>query len=310
MEELMLKTRLLIVIAVLLTATWAQAQVELYQEHSFDARPGQTVSIDVSFHRVEVEIQPGDTVHAIVEISASGSSGKAERAIEELTPVFQEKGDTLLIRSTRKGGWNWFKGKIKGRVTVTMPPDLNLEVDSSSGSVTIDGDLGDAAVECDASSGSVSVKGAMRELNVDTSSGSIKAEVTRPLESFTADASSGSVRLTGGAFTASADTSSGSITLLGLRGDADMDASSGSVTCQWDSIPAGASIRAGASSGSVTLKLPPGTEISGSASTSSGGIRSDFPGTFKKSSATFSGGSGAVDVRISTSSGSVKVIEN
>jgi hypothetical protein len=307
----MQKTRSLILIAALiLTAAVAQAQIELHQEHTFDARPGQTVSIDVSFHRVEVKIQPGAEVHAVVDISANGSSGKAERAIEELTPVFQEKGDTIIIRSTRKGGWNWWSGKIKGEVTVTMPPDLNLTVDSSSGSVTIEGDLGDADVDCDASSGSVTVRGAMQNLNVDTSSGSIKAEVSRPLESFNADASSGSVRLRGGAHSASVDTSSGSITLAGLRGDADLSASSGSISAQWDSIPPGASIDAGASSGSVTLELPPGTEIAGTAKTSSGSIiRSDFPGTFEKRSATFNGGPGAVDVRISTSSGSVNVIE-
>jgi DUF4097 and DUF4098 domain-containing protein YvlB len=98
--------------------------------------------------------------------------------------------------------------------------------------------------------------------------------------------------------------------MTGLLGDADLDASSGSITAQWDAIPAAATIRAGASSGSVTLRLPPGTEISGSASTGSGGIRSDFPGTFERRSARFSGGAGAVDVRVSTSSGSVKILEN
>ena len=55
---------------------------------------------------------------------------------------------------------------------------------------------------------------------------------------------------------------------------------------------------------------PKEPEISGSASTGSGGIRSDFPGTFEKRSASFSGGPGAVDVRVSTSSGSVKILEN
>ncbi len=302
---------LILTAALILTATVVQAQIELHQEHSFDARPGQTVSIEVSFHRVEVKIQPGSVVHAVVDLSASGSTGKAERAIEELTPVFSEKGDTIIIRSTRKGGWNgWSAGKIKGEVTVTMPPDLNLTVDSSSGSIFIDGDLGDAIVDCDASSGSVTVRGSMQHLNVDTSSGSIKVEATRPLESFDADASSGSVRLSGGAYRASVDTSSGSITLSGLSGDADLSASSGSISAQWDSIPPGASIDAGASSGSVTIELPPGTEISGSAKTSSGGIRSDFPGTFEKRRATFSGGSGAVKLGVSTSSGSVKVLEH
>jgi DUF4097 and DUF4098 domain-containing protein YvlB len=305
----MMKARPLILIAALvLSANIAHAQIELHQEHTFDARPGQTVAIDVSFHRVDVRIQPGTTVHAVVDLSTSGSGSKAERAIAELTPVFQDKGDTLVIRSTRKGGWNWSSGKLKGSVTVTMPPDLDLRIDSSSGSINVDGDLGDAAVSCDASSGSVTIDGAMRDLVVDTSSGSINVDVTRPLDRFNADASSGSIRLSGGARSASVDTSSGSITLSGLLGDANMSASSGSITARWDAIPPGASIRAGASSGGVTLELPQGTEVSGTANTSSGGIRSDFPGTFERSSATFSGGSGAVEIRVSTSSGSVKVL--
>lgn len=301
--------RPLIIIALLaIAAPWAHADVELVQEHTFDARPGQTVRIDVSLHRVEVDVQPGDTVHAVVEIRSGSSGDKAERTVRDLTPVFEERGDTLLIRSSRKGGWSWFNGKIQGRVTVTMPPDLDLEVDSSSGSITIRGDLGDGAVSCDASSGSVTFDGAARSLDVDTSSGSIKASVTRPLDEFTADASSGSVRLTGGARTVTADTSSGSITLTDLLGDARLDASSGSIDAHWASIPAGAEIDAGASSGGVTIVLPPGTVVAGTAKTSSGGIRSDFPGTFEKHSARFSGGDGAVTVSVSASSGGVRVM--
>ena len=307
----MQQARFLILIAVLVCATVANADIDIRQEHVFDASPGQTVSIDVSFHRVEVIVQPGSQVHAVVELSASSSSRKAEKAMEELTPVFQEKGETLVIRSTRQGGWNsWWGGNIKGSVTVTMPPDLNLSIDSSSGSISIDGDLGDGSVDCDASSGSITIKGAMKNLTVDTSSGSTKVDLLRPVESFSADASSGGIRLYGGANEASVDTSSGSITLEGLRGDASLDASSGSITAQWDSIPPNAEIDAEASSGSVTIRLPPGTEVTGSASTSSGGIRSDFPGSFQRDSATFTGGSGAVEVRVSTSSGSVKVIED
>ena len=302
--------RTLFVIFALAATGVAFADTELYREHSFDATPGQTVSIDVSFHRVEVQIEPGSTVHAVVRIWSSSSSSRAERAVRELEPVFDERGSTLSIRSTRRGGWSWWNGTIKGSVTVTMPPGLDLEVDSSSGSIDIDGDLGDGEIRCDASSGSVTVRGATRSLHADTSSGSIKAYVDRPLENFSADASSGSVRLEGGAHTTSVDTSSGSITLDGLRGDAMLDASSGSITAHWDSIPPSATIRAGASSGSVTITLPPGTDVTGKASTSSGGIRSDFPGSIGKKSATFHGGSSAVDVRISTSSGSVKVLEN
>jgi hypothetical protein len=300
--------RPLIVAAMLATAAQAQADVELRQEHVFDARPGQKVSIEVSFHTVEVEVAPGSTVTALVEISSTSSSSKTERMVEELRPVFDESGDTLVIRSVRRGGWGSSSSHLRGRVTVTMPPGLDLAVGSSSGSITVVGDLGDGVTRCSASSGSVTVRGAMRELAVETSSGSIRASVTRPLERFTADASSGSVRLEGGARNAFAATSSGGIDLDGLLGDAGMSASSGSIGARWDSIPAGGSVRASASSGSVTLTLPPGTTVAGTADTASGGIRSDFKGTFERGHATFAGGPGAVEVRVSTSSGGVKLL--
>jgi DUF4097 and DUF4098 domain-containing protein YvlB len=286
----------------------AFADTELHREHSFTARPGQTVVIDVSMHRVEVTARPGNTVEAVVDISTGGSGRKAARMIQELTPVFEDRGDTLLIRSTKKGGWGWVSGNVKGHVVVNMPADLDLTIDSSSGSITVDGDFGDGRVSCDVSSGSVTVRGAMRELAVDSSSGSVEAEVDRPLERFAADASSGSVSLSGGARTTVVGTSSGSISLTGLLGDARMDASSGGITAQWDSIPPGASIEADASSGGITIRLPAGTVVAGTASTGSGSMRTDFPGTYDDDEIEFTGGAGAVDVSIDTSSGSVKVL--
>jgi len=302
--------RPLVLIAALMAATLVHADVELRQEHTFDARPGQTLVIDVAFHRVDVLVQPGSTVHAVVELSTRSSGGSAERAIEAYRPVFEDKGDTLLIRSVRKRSWSWKSPNLKGRVTITMPPDLDLSVDSSSGSITIEGDLGDGEVSCDASSGSVTADGAMRSFRSDTSSGSTRVSVSRPLELFSADSSSGSIRLEGGAREARADASSGSIWLAGLLGDAVMDTSSGSITAQWDAIPPDAVIEAGASSGSITIRLPAGTVLSGTVDTSSGGIRSDFPGSFRRSSASFNGGPGAVELHADTSSGSVKILEN
>jgi len=298
----------LIAIAVLCFAAAGHAGIELHQEHSFAARSSATVVVDVSFHTVEVTARPGDTVDVSVDIEVKGSGSSSKNALNELQPKFLEEGNKLIIRSTRKNGFRWKSVSAKGRVIVQMPPDMDLVVDSSSGSTRISGDFGDAKVILDASSGSLTVSGAMRELHADLSSGSVRADLDRPLEAFTADASSGSVRLSGGAHTAKVDTSSGGIDISGLRGNAKLGASSGSITAQWDTIPTDAKVNASASSGSVTLRFPSGTVLSGSADTSSGGIRTDFPGTLEKSHLTLSGGAGAVNVVVDTSSGSVRLI--
>jgi DUF4097 and DUF4098 domain-containing protein YvlB len=297
----------LIAIAFLCLAAASHAGIELHQEHSFAARSSATVVVDVSFHTVEVTARPGDTVDVSVDIEVKGSGNSSKNALNELQPKFLEEGNKLIIRSTRKNGFRWKSVSAQGKVIVQMPPDMDLVVDSSSGSTRINGDFGDAKVVLDASSGSLVVDGAMRELHSDLSSGSVRAELSRPLEDFTADASSGSVRMSGGAHHAKVDTSSGSINISGLRGNAKLDASSGSITAQWDAIPADAKVNASASSGSVTLRFPAGTILSGSADTSSGGIHTDFPGTLEKSHLTLSGGAGAVKVVVDTSSGSVRL---
>lgn len=305
-----MRTRIpLIAVAILAVATAAFADIDIHQEHSFAARPGGEVVVDVSFHGVEVTVSPGDTVDITVDIEIKGSGSSAKNAANELQPVFLEKENKLIIRSRRDKGFHWTSLSAKGRVTVTMPPGMDLTVDSSSGGAVISGDFGDAKVAFDASSGSLRISGAMRELTCDTSSGSVRAQLDRPLESFAADASSGSVRLTGGARHATVDTSSGSINLTGLLGDASLDSSSGSITAQWDAIPPDAAVNADASSGSVTLRFPAGTVLAGSVDTGSGGISTDFPGKLEDDHLTLKGGAGAVQVRVDTSSGGVRLIE-
>jgi DUF4097 and DUF4098 domain-containing protein YvlB len=297
--------------AICLFASGASADIKIHEKHRFDARPGGTVVIDVSFHSVEVTAQPGNAVYVTVDITFDGDGSSAKNAADDYRPVFEEEGDRLIIRSTREKRWSWKSVKAKGKVTVQMPPGMNLTIDSSSGSARIDGDFGDSKVIFDASSGSLTVDGAMRELYSDLSSGSVRATVSRPLEVFTSDASSGSTRLTGGARVAKVHSSSGSINLSGLLGDGTFGASSGSIKAQWNAISPDTTVRASASSGSVTLWFPQDTRISGSLEVSSGGLHSDFPALVRgKDKLELDGGPDAVNIEVDTSSGSIKLLAN
>lgn len=291
---------------VLCTTVAAHAGIELHQQHSFSAAPGQRVLVQASFHKVEVMVRPGATVEVTVDLRAGGSSSKAKSAVAELTPEFREDGRDLVIRSTRRGE-RW-STNLKGRISIAMPPDLDLRVTASSGSVSVDGDLGVGNIACNLSSGGLTIRGAAATLEANSSSGSIRVSVARPLDSFTANASSGSIRLEGGARAARAGTSSGSITLAGLSGDATLNASSGSIAGQWIATEPDTVIRAGASSGGVTLRLPSDARLQGEAVTGSGGIRSDFPGSIEPRHALFDGGRGTVNIQVQTSSGSIRLL--
>lgn len=283
----------------------------LDRDHVFQAVAGDTVMIDVSFHNVEVTARPGDTVEVAVHLEATGSETKTDKILAALDPVFRDEGDTILIRSTKKGFGGFGSAKVQGIVTVAMPPDLDLVVDGSSGSVVAEGDFGSGHVSCDASSGSFRLAGAAENISADLSSGSVVLELTRPARQVRVDTSSGSVRLEGGAHSVKADTSSGSITLADLEGDAHMDASSGSITAGWAAIPAGIEVVAGTSSGSVTLTFPAGTVLAGEVSVSSGGIHSDFAGVSSDRGRhlELTGEPGAVQLHAETSSGGVRLLQ-
>ncbi len=281
-------------------------------DHSFPARPGMTVTIDASFHEVDVTARPGTTVDVVVDVEVEASAGRAERLLDELTPVFRSDGDDIVIRSTRSRGFHLDLGSssTRGRIAVALPPGLDLVCDTSSGSCSVHGDLGDATVSCDTSSGEVRVDGAMGALTADTSSGGVHVSVNRPLEEFRADTSSGEVRLGGGAVEATADTSSGSVDLRDMLGNVSVDTSSGEVEVRWVSIPADARIRVDTSSGGVSLVLPAGTGLRGVVDTSSGRIRSDFGGSISERGhhLQLEGGPGAVGLYVDTTSGGVELV--
>jgi hypothetical protein len=288
----------------------AAADIEIHQNHRFDARPGMTVVVDVSFHSIDVTVAPGGSVDVTVDVVVKGSGGSAKNAANSLQPRFLVKGDTMIIKSTHQRRWPWRSVSAKGMVTIAMPPGVNLSIDASSGGTKITGDLGDAVIDFDASSGSLNFDGAAHELHADISSGSVGIAVMRPLDDFSVDASSGSVRLVGGAHQAHIDTSSGSINVAGLLGDGYFNTSSGSITAQWTAIAHGTNVRAEASSGSVNLTFPGGTQLDGSVDVSSGRIHSDFPGTASKRHLTLQGGLNAVNLTVATSSGSVTLHAN
>ncbi len=277
-------------------------------ERSFPA--ADRVTVDASFHRVEISARPGTTIDVTVDLEFSGSESKVAKLIAEYEPRFKVSGDRLVISSTGKdSSWGWGSAKKKGTIRLEVPPGVDLVVDSSSGSVSLEGDFGDATATVDNSSGSVKGEAAVAALSIDNSSGSTHFRALRPLESFSVDCSSGSVRLEGGAKKASVDASSGSVHLFDLLGPADIDTSSGSVELTWAAIEPATTVEVGTSSGSVRLTLPSGTELRGTVQTSSGGIRSDFEGKSneRRNHLEFDGGPNAVRIDVNTSSGGVRL---
>ncbi len=284
-----------------------------HTEHSFAAKAGGKVSVDVSFHEVEVKVAPVAEVTFVTDLEVTASAGRAQELLDELAPQIVERGSTIAFRSAKKEGWsfNLFGGEeTKGRVRVTMPPGMGLVLDTASGDCVVDGDLGDAELRADVASGEVTVRGAAAEILVDSASGDVELVLSREVRSVNVDTASGNVVVRGAVRELRADTASGDVVASGLVGSASFDTASGDVTARWATIPTGARVVADTASGGVRFSLPAAAVVVGMLSTASGDITSSFPGQSQDHDRVFrlAGGAGAVDVRVDTASGDIELI--
>jgi DUF4097 and DUF4098 domain-containing protein YvlB len=255
-------------------------RTDLDETHAFAAAPGKLVRLDLRSLDADVTVVEGESIGVETHLEAHSSSrAAARRWVERNTPVIEDSPSRLEISVPKHGGISVI-GFIstKGVVHVKLPAQCTLEVHTASGDVTIQGGtVLSAPVRVETASGDVTVHGGAKELLLDTASGDVRV-TGDALAVLQADTASGDVRVDSGAARAAVETASGDIRLRNLGGDLTANTSSGTVEARWSRLPAGSKVRIGSSSGDVTLRLPATAALSGEVRTTSGDIRSDFPG--------------------------------
>lgn len=280
-----------------------------HESRTFAAGSGKIVRCDLRSLDLEVDVKEGETITAVVDLEVSASSpGLARRWIENHTPTFTDSQETLEVGVPDRHRSYLVLGQLRtrGTLAITLPPHCKLEVDSSSGDITIEGKAAlSGPVRLTTSSGDVEISGGVGELIMHTSSGDLQAD-RMSLARLEFVSSSGDARVRDGCGDVLVDTSSGEIRLHDLRGNLSVDTHSGDVVASWMSIPKGP-LHVRTASGDVDLDLPAGATVRGEVSTSSGELRSDFPATTDRRGRhlTLDGGSGAIEAEIRTTSGDV-----
>lgn len=280
-----------------------------HESRTFAAAAGKLVRCELRSLDLEVEVREGDTITATVDLEVSASSsGLARRWIENHTPAFTDGAETLEISVPSGRRTSLVLGQLRthGTIVLTVPPQCRLEVDSSSGDISIEGKAPLAGpVRLTTSSGDAEISGGVGELIMHSSSGDLQVDRTA-LGRLEFESSSGDVRVRSGCGNALVDTSSGEVRLHDLEGSLSADTSSGDVVVSWTSVPGGG-VRVSSTSGDVDLELPANVTLRGDVATSSGELRSDFPATSERRGRrlTLNGGSGAIEVEIRTTSGDV-----
>jgi hypothetical protein len=258
------------------------AQRELAKTESFPSIESKELVVDVTDIDVRLRTADVETLDAdvLLRISATGED-KALRWIENHTPSFYDTDDRLqIIVEPAKSGFLWFGSlTARARLSLKAPDEVIPDITTTSGAIQIRGDFPNARpLHLRTSTGNVELEGATTAIDFHSAAGDLQVRVVRPLESLSARTSSGDINLGGGARLVRVDTASGHIALHNLSGNAEVSTSTGKITLRWDRLAPDTTVRVRSSSGRVQLIIPAGTRPQGTVTTTTGSVRSEFPG--------------------------------
>ena len=260
----------------------AAAQKNLIQAERFPSAEAKRLEVDVADLDVRINRADVNEIEADILLHIRGlGDEKGQRWIEGHTPSFTDTEAKLQI--TVETGTSGFLGfghlSAQARLSVLAHGEVIPDVTTTSGRIQLRGDFTAAdPLRLRTSSGNMELNGATASLDIRTADGDAQIEVIRPLSHFFARTSSGDVQLVGGAQEARVDTASGKISLENLSGSVAISTTTGKITLSWDRLDPGQTIRIRSSSGRVHLMVPEGVQPQGTLTTTTGTIRSEFPG--------------------------------
>ena len=258
------------------------AQKDLAKADHFPTADGKSLVVDAAGLDVSLRTADVNRIEVETELHIRGvGEEKGQRWIDGHTPVFTDEETKLrIVVEPGKFGFLGFGHlSARARLALLVPGDIAPDLTTTSGRIQVRGDFPNASpLRLRTSTGDMEFVGAAVSIDVRTASGDAQIEVIRPLDRLFARTSSGDVRLVGGAREARVDTASGKIWLDGLSGAVEVSTSTGKITLRWDRLEAGRTVRIRSSSGRVQLVLPAGTRPGGTLTTTTGNVRSDFPG--------------------------------
>jgi hypothetical protein len=258
------------------------AQKDLNRSDHFPSAEGKVVTVDGADLDISVRSADVPDIQVDTDLHIGGvGEEKAQKWIDGHTPVFTDDDKTLTIKvdADKIGFLGFGYLSAKARLSVLAPSRIIPDLTTTSGSIHVRGDFPDAApLRLRTSTGDMEFVGVASSVDVHSASGDVEIEVVRPLESFFVRTASGDVRLVGGSRLANVDTASGKIWLGALSGSVEASTSTGKITLRWDRLDAGEKVRIRSSSGAVQLEIPASTRPAGTLTTTTGNVRSDFPG--------------------------------
>jgi len=235
--------------------------------------------IDVETFNGNVTITAGTGASAevtVVKRASAPTKDEANALLGEVDVAVEDRGSArVLVRASR--GTEPAGGATSGAdVTITVPGHSAVSVQTTNGTVRVEGVVGPVAVRSTNGTVTVAAGGADTEVyGTDVQTSNADVTVTGPARDVKATTSNARIRIEGARGSIDVETSNGPITI---------DAEDAVVTARTTDayVTFAGSLAAGdhrleTSNGTVTLDLPPAASFHLSAKTSGGGVLSQFP---------------------------------
>lgn len=307
-----LMNKMLLVIGLLIAFVVGPADAavrEFFGSDSFVVSDGSLVVVKV--WDVNVFVRAADTpmVQCTTDLRIAGSGAeKADQWIAARVPKYTENDEGLSL--SLEPGDEGFLGigafTRRRRLGLLIPHAVIPDLTTSSGTITIEGDFFDSdPLRLRTGGGSISFDGAAKSLEIRTASGNAMVRAVRPLNRLWVRSSSGSISLTGGALEVEIETASGDVTLSALSGSANVTSVGGTLDLDWDYLGPDAVIKVRSLKGGITVTLPHSTRPGGVLTTTSGVIKSEFPGEVNGKGDTVTLVGDGPRLEIETASGSI-----
>lgn len=232
-------------------------------EKAFSVKAGGSLTIVSEFGAIDIQTAEQDKVEVVVTKESKPTLVKAsQEVLEDFEVTFEHKGSNVSIEGKFKQGrkhwqsrkhWQEQLNRLKIHFLVTVPRQYNIDLDTSSGSISVD-DL-DGYVRTETSAGGLRF-------------GKIKGTVW-------GRTSAGNIKLTSCDSAVDVKTSAGNIELKSVGGNVNAKTSSGSIRTSLAGQPEN-ECNFRTSAGNITVILMPDIAINLDAETTAGLVSTDF----------------------------------
>jgi len=309
----------------------AAIQSDATVSRSFDVGAGGTLEVDAAFGSIEITTTSGNRVEVrVVREVRDRYEDDAARILGEHRVEMSQNGNDVVVRAEvdddARDRWNddYRTTPLRVRFEVAVPRSYNVDLETRGGNISVEdlegevrtetagGNLSfgsiDGTVWGRTSGGSITLEGSSGTAEVHTSGGNI--DIGNVDADVHAETSGGSIRIERARGEVRAETSGGNITVEEVGGTIEAHSSGGNVTATITSQPT-SDCRLSTSGGSVTVNLASGIGLEIDASTSIGGVSSDFAvdGSVSRNAIRGAINGGGPELRLRTSAGSIRIRE-